>query len=116
MDMKCVLVEMLVSFLVLVVPVGLDDFFLMLKADSNFLSLLLSLFPLSFLKDKHDHCETAAVLTVIYLLLVVGDDAAHKVGIGVPQSGHEVSQLFLIQLTHSAEHTLPGFKRSETGV
>ena len=41
-------------------------------------------------------------------LLVVGDDAADKVGVGVPQGGHEVGQLLLVQLAHRAEHALLG--------
>lgn len=47
---------------------------------------------------------------------MVRDDAADEVGVGVPECGHEVSQLLLIQLTHSAEHTLSAFKRSMHGV
>ena len=32
-----------------------------------------------------------------HLLLVVGDDAADEVGVGVPQRGHELGQLLLVQ-------------------
>ena len=45
-----------------------------------------------------------------YLLLVVGDDAADEVGVGVPQSGHELGQLLLVKLAHRAEHALTGLK------
>ena len=41
-----------------------------------------------------------------HLLLVVGDDAADEVGVGVPQRGHEFGQLLLVQLPHRAEHAL----------
>lgn len=41
-------------------------------------------------------------------LLVVGDDAAHEVGGGVAQRGHELPQLLLVQLPHRAEHALLG--------
>lgn len=41
---------------------------------------------------------------------MVGDDAANKVGVGVPQSGHELGQLLLVQLAHCAEHALAGLK------
>ncbi|KAF3846906.1 hypothetical protein F7725_003984 [Dissostichus mawsoni] len=41
-------------------------------------------------------------------LLVVGDDAADEVGVGVPQRGHELGQLLLVQLTHGPEHPLLG--------
>ena len=41
-----------------------------------------------------------------HLLLVVGDDAADEVGVGVPQRGHELGQLLLVQLSHRAEHAL----------
>jgi len=44
----------------------------------------------------------------IYLLLVVGDDAAYKVGVGVAEGGHQLGQLLLVELGHGAEHTLPG--------
>ena len=44
-----------------------------------------------------------------YPLLVVGDDAAHKVGLGVVQRGHQFAQRLLVQLTHRAEHPLLGF-------
>lgn len=41
---------------------------------------------------------------------MVGDDTANKVGVGVPQSGHELGQLLLVQLAHCAEHALAGLK------
>lgn len=41
---------------------------------------------------------------------MVGDDAADKVGVCVPQSGHELGQLLLVQLAHCAEHALAGLK------
>lgn len=41
---------------------------------------------------------------------MVRDDAADKVGVGVPQSGHELGQLLLVQLAHGAEHALTGLK------
>lgn len=50
--------------------------------------------------------------SVIYLLLVVGDDATDKVRVGVPERGHEVTQLLFIQLAYSTEHTLASFKGS----
>lgn len=40
------------------------------------------------------------------LLLMVGDDAADKVGVGVAQGGHQFAQLLLVQLPHCAEHAL----------
>lgn len=43
-----------------------------------------------------------------YPLFVVGDDAANKVGVGVSQRGHQLGQLLLVQLPHSAEHALLG--------
>lgn len=39
---------------------------------------------------------------------MVGDDAANKVGIRVPQCGHQLWQLLLVQLSHGAEHALLG--------
>lgn len=39
---------------------------------------------------------------------MVWDDAADKVGIGVPQCGHQLRQLLLVQLSHGAEHALLG--------
>ena len=42
------------------------------------------------------------------LLVVVGDDAPDKVGVGVVERGHEFAQLFLVQLAHSAEHAFLG--------
>lgn len=60
---------------------------------------------------------TAAMLShCLYLLLVVGDNAADKVGVGVPERGHEVTQLLLVQLAHGAEHALTGFGRTVHGV
>lgn len=49
---------------------------------------------------------------VQYLLLVVRDDAADEIGVGVSKGGHEVSQLLLVKLTHGAEHTLSSFERT----
>lgn len=40
---------------------------------------------------------------------MVGDDAAHKVGVGVPQSGHQPGERLLVELAHGAEHALLGF-------
>lgn len=37
---------------------------------------------------------------------MVGDDAAHKVGVGVPQCGHELGERLLVELTHCAKHAL----------
>ena len=48
--------------------------------------------------------------SVWYLLLVVGDDAADEVGVGVPQRGHELGQLLLVELAHRAEHALTGLE------
>lgn len=42
-----------------------------------------------------------------HLLLVVRDDAADEVGVGVPQRGHQLGQLLLVELPDSAEHALP---------
>ena len=38
------------------------------------------------------------------LLVVVGDDAPHEVGVGVPQGEHELAELLLVQLGHRPEH------------
>lgn len=45
-----------------------------------------------------------------YLLLMVGDDATDKVGVGVPQGSHQLGQLLLVQLSYCSEHALPGLK------
>ena len=41
------------------------------------------------------------------LLLVVGDDAADKVGVGVAQGDHQLRELLLVELGHCPEHPLP---------
>lgn len=41
-----------------------------------------------------------------YPLLVVRDDAAHKVGVGVAERGHQLGEGLLVELAHSAEHPL----------
>lgn len=51
-----------------------------------------------------------------HLLLVVRDDAADEVRVGVPQCGHEVPQLLLVQLAHCAEHAFTGLERTMDGV
>jgi len=38
-------------------------------------------------------------------LLVVGNDTANEIGVGVAQCRHQLRQLFLVQLRHSPEHT-----------
>ena len=45
-----------------------------------------------------------------HLLLVVGDDAAQEVGVGVPERGHELGERLLVQLAHRAEHALLGLQ------
>ena len=35
---------------------------------------------------------------------MVGNDAAHKVGVGVPQRRHQTRELLLVELTHGTEH------------
>lgn len=54
--------------------------------------------------------ETATGLAT-HSFLVVGNDAADKIGVGVPQRGHQLGQLLLVQLAHGAEHALLGFVR-----
>lgn len=51
-----------------------------------------------------DHCDPL----VNYPFLVVGDDAPHKVRLGIVQCGHEFGQRFLVQLSDCAEHPLLG--------
>lgn len=43
-----------------------------------------------------------------YPLLVVGDDAAHEVGVGVAERGHQLGERLLVELAHGAEHALLG--------
>lgn len=45
-----------------------------------------------------------------HLLLMVGNDAADEVGVGIPQGGHELGQLLLVQLPHGTEHALSGLE------
>ena len=40
--------------------------------------------------------------------MVVGDDAAYEVGVGVPERGHEAREGLLVELSHRAEHPLLG--------
>ena len=47
------------------------------------------------------------VHVLLYLLLVVGDDAADKVRLRLVESPHQVGQLLLVELTNRSEHTLP---------
>lgn len=42
---------------------------------------------------------------------MVGYDTAHKVGVGVPEGGHEFGKRLFIELTNRAEHALLGFIR-----
>jgi len=46
------------------------------------------------------------VVVVSYLLLMIWNDAAHKVGIRVIQRLHQLVQLFLVRLSDSSEHSL----------
>lgn len=41
-----------------------------------------------------------------YPLLMVGDDAAEEVGVGVPQRGHQLGERLLVQLADGPEHSL----------
>jgi len=43
-----------------------------------------------------------------YPFLVVGDDAADEVGLGVVQGCHQLPQGLLVELAHSPEHPLLG--------
>lgn len=40
---------------------------------------------------------------------MVGDDTANKVGVSVSQSGHELGEGLLVELSHSTKHALFGF-------
>lgn len=40
---------------------------------------------------------------------MVGDDTADKVGVGVPQSGHELGERLLVELANGTKHALLGF-------
>jgi hypothetical protein len=44
--------------------------------------------------------------------LVIGNDAAHKVGICVVERLHKLGELLLVQLTHCAKHAFLGASRS----
>lgn len=46
---------------------------------------------------------------------MIGNDAADEVGVGVPECRHQVTQLLLVQLTHSTEHALTGFECAMDG-
>lgn len=46
---------------------------------------------------------------------MVGDDTADKVGVGVPQGGHELGERLLVELAHGTEHALFGFVRGSEG-
>lgn len=46
---------------------------------------------------------------------MVGDDAAHKVGVSVPQSGHQPGERLLVELPHGAEHPFLGFVGGSKG-
>lgn len=37
---------------------------------------------------------------------MVRDDAADKIGVGVPQRGHELGKRLLVELSHGAKHAL----------
>ena len=41
------------------------------------------------------------------LLLMVGDDAANEVGVGVAEGDHQLGKLLLVKLRHRPEHPLP---------
>lgn len=41
-----------------------------------------------------------------YSFFVVGNDAANKIRVGVPQCGHELSEWLLVELAHSPKHAL----------
>jgi len=41
-----------------------------------------------------------------YLLLMIWNDAAHKVGVGIIQRLHQFAQLFLVRLSNGSEHSL----------
>lgn len=46
---------------------------------------------------------------------MVGDDAADKVGVGVPQGGHQPAERLLVELPHGTEHAFFGFVRGSKG-
>lgn len=46
---------------------------------------------------------------------MVGDDTADKVGVGVPQGGHELGERLLVELSHGTKHALFGFVRGSEG-
>lgn len=45
----------------------------------------------------------------IYPFFMIWNDAADKVGVGIPQGGHQFGQLLLIELSNSTEHAFLGF-------
>lgn len=50
-----------------------------------------------------------------YPLLMVGDYAAHKVGRGVVECGHQLAQGLLVELPDRAEHAFLGLARGRHG-
>lgn len=50
--------------------------------------------------------ETNTLIVCIYSFFMVGDDAADKIGVGVPQCRHELGERLLVELSHGAKHAL----------
>lgn len=57
---------------------------------------------------KSNKKQEGGVACSPYPLLVVGDDAAHEVGVGVAERGHQLGEGLLVELPHGAEHPLLG--------
>ena len=58
--------------------------------------------------------ETSNRRKVAHSLLVIGDDAADKVGVGIPECCHQLGKLFFVQLDNSPEHSLSDFGAKRT--
>lgn len=55
------------------------------------------------------------IIVCIYSFIVVGDDAADKIGVGVPQCRHELGERLLVELSHGAKHAFFCFIGSTKG-
>lgn len=42
---------------------------------------------------------------------MIGDDAAHEVGVGVPERGHQLGERFFVELPDGPKHALLGLIR-----
>ena len=65
--------------------------------------------------ERTDRSAKKSFKSTTYSFFMVGDDTTDKVGVGVPQGGHELGERLFVELSNGTKHALFGFVGGSEG-